>query len=290
MTETRPRPLETPAATGDARLDALATLLAVIDRLRAPDGCPWDLEQTLGSLAPSAIEEAHELVEAIETQQDDATCAGEAGDLLMVVLLLCRIAADEGRFDAEATARSVTEKLVRRHPHVFGSEAADDASHVLVNWERIKREERREKGEDTSALAGVPKTLPALQRADRIGAKARSVGFRWETTEAALRKLEEEVAELRQAIESHGPEDSRVADELGDVFLAGAQLAGYLKLDPEGAARESIRRFEGRFRRVEAELGAGFGEATLEELMGAWERAKRESARLSDPGENSLDR
>lgn len=283
MTDPEPRPLETPEPTGDARLDALATLLAVIDRLRAPDGCPWDLEQTLASLAPSAIEEAHELVEAVETGADDATCAEEAGDLLMVVLLLCRIAADEDRFDAEATARTVAEKLVRRHPHVFGSAEAEDASHVLQNWERIKREERRSKGEDTSALAGVPKALPALQRADRIGAKARSVGFRWTSPEDALRKLEEEVAELRAAFESHGPAHPRVAEELGDVFLAGAQLGGYLKLDPEAAARESVRRFERRFRRVEAELGAGFGEASLSELMAAWERAKREPAAGDDP-------
>ncbi|MEM7310967.1 MAG: nucleoside triphosphate pyrophosphohydrolase [Planctomycetota bacterium] len=274
MTETpAPRPLEPTHESGEPRLDALARLLAIVDRLRAPDGCPWDREQTVASMAPSLIEEAHELVEAIETESEAGTVE-EAGDLLMVVFLICRIAEDEGRFDVSRAARAVGDKLIRRHPHVFGDAEVDGSEHVIANWERIKAEERAEKKEDASALAGVPGAMPALQRAHRVGAKAIAAGFRWEGPEGALAKVEEELGELREAFAAGDRE--AIEAELGDLLMAASFLGNYLKVDPESATRASLRRFEARFRSMEARLGDRVREATLAEWMDAWRAAKAE--------------
>ncbi|HED64882.1 MAG TPA: nucleoside triphosphate pyrophosphohydrolase [Planctomycetes bacterium] len=270
-----PRPLEEPASVGDRRLDGVARLLAVIDRLRAPsDGCPWDLEQTVESLAPGLIEEAFESVEAIEAGKDGAVVE-ELGDLLMGIGLIARIASEEGRFDLGDIGDAVTEKLVRRHPHVFGETRVSGTGEVLANWEKIKRNEREDAETDASALAGVPKALPALQRADRIGAKAISAGFRWSDARGALAKLEEEVAELEAEME-RGDRDA-IERELGDVLMAGALLGRYLGVDPEGATRAAVRRFEARFRAMEARLDAGFEGLDEAALLQAWEAAKERS-------------
>jgi MazG family protein len=279
-----PRPFEEPPPTGDPRLDAVARLLAIVDRLRAPDGCPWDLEQTVASLAPSLIEESHEMVEAVE-QGDDAGTVEEAGDVLMVVALIAKIADQDGRFDFGDAARAVGDKLLRRHPHVFGEAEVTGSEHVIANWERIKRAERSAKEVDDSALAGVPVALPALQRAQRLGAKAVAAGFQWTDRDGALAKLEEEVAELREALASGDREAA--AAELGDVLLAAALVGEYAGLDAEVATRAAARRFEARFRHVEAALGARLGTASLPELLAAWEAAKRaeaedESGRAAD--------
>ena len=270
--EATPRPLDEPAATGDPRLDAFSRLLAIIDRLRAPDGCPWDLEQTVSSMAPSLIEEAFEAVEAIEAGDEEGTVE-ELGDLLLVVTLIARIAQDEGRFDLERAARAVGDKLIRRHPHVFGEVQVDGSQAAIANWEKIKQAERKDKAQDASALAGVPKALPALQRAQRLAAKAVAAGFRWDDAAGARAKLEEEVGELQAALASG---DARAIEaELGDVLLAGAFLGHYLDVDPERATREALRRFEGRFRSMEAELGGSLRERSLDELVAAWEDAKK---------------
>ena len=268
-----PRPLEPTPATGEPRTDALARLLAIVDRLRAPDGCPWDREQTVASLAPSLIEEAHELVEAIETESESGTVE-EAGDLLMVVFLICRIAQDEGRFDLAAAAGAVGDKLVRRHPHVFGAAEVSGSEHVIANWERIKAAERAEKEADSSALAGVPGAMPALQRAHRIGAKAIAAGFRWDDPEGALAKVAEELEELREAFAAG--DRAAMEAELGDLLMAATFVGNYLEVDPERATRASLRRFEARFRAMEARLGEGAREATLEQWMDAWHAAKAE--------------
>ncbi len=271
-----PRPLELLPSTGDARLDALARLLAIVDRLRAPDGCPWDREQTVASMAPSLVEEAHEALETIDRGQDRAT-AEELGDLLMVIALIARIASQEERFDLAAIARAVSDKLVRRHPHVFGDVKVESSTHAIANWEKIKAAERASEEQDASALAGVPLALPALQRASRIAAKAISAGFRWSDERGALAKLHEEVEELAQAL-GRGVEDRRaVEEELGDVLLAAAFLGHYLELDPERAARGALRRFEQRFRRMEASLGERLRSTPLEGLVAAWQQAKRET-------------
>jgi len=273
-----PRPLAPPPPTGDGRLDALATLLAIVDRLRAPDGCPWDKEQSVASMAPSLVEEAHEAVEAIDREADGPTIE-ELGDLLMVIALISKIAGQERRFDIGAVARAVSDKLVRRHPHVFGEVRVDSSAQALSNWEKIKQDERAAKAEDASALAGVPVALPALQRASRISAKAVSAGFQWSDASGALAKVSEEVRELEHAFAERERSPERVFDELGDVLLATAFLGQYLELDPEKAARDALRRFEERFRDMEKRLAGRLRSSTLAEMMAAWEEAKRATAR-----------
>jgi MazG family protein len=273
------RPLEEPRTTGDARLDAVARVLAIVDRLRASDGCPWDREQTVASMAPSLVEEAHEAVEAID-RQDDRETAAELGDLLMVICLIAKIAEqDGGRFDFARLAGAVSEKLVRRHPHVFGEVKVASAGQALANWEKIKESERRGEQKDASALAGVPVALPALQRAARVSGKAIAAGFKWDDAEGALQKVREEVRELERAFAEREHRPERVEEELGDVLLAAAFLGQYLGLDPEQAARASLRRFEARFRSMEARLGQRLRGSTLAEMMAAWEAAKSETAR-----------
>ncbi len=270
-----PRPLEAPPSCGEARTDGVRKLVAVVDRLRAADGCPWDLEQTVASMAPSLVEEAFEALEAIETG-DDAAVTEELGDLLLVVTLIAKIAEQEERFDLGDAARVVSQKLVRRHPHVFGDANVDSAAHVVENWERIKERERLEKDADASALAGVPSALPALQRANRLGAKAIAAGFRWSDAEGALEKIEEELCEVRAAFEAG--DETAVARELGDLLLAAALFGNYVETDAEGAAREAVRRFERRFRTMERTLGGSLRETDLDGLIRAWERVKAEES------------
>jgi MazG family protein len=279
--KTGPRPLEGRSPIGDGSLDALARLLEIVDRLRAPDGCPWDLEQTVASMASSLVEEAFEAVEAIdriaegaESTAGDGDVIEELGDLLMVICLIAKIAAQEGRFDLGLVATRVADKLVRRHPHVFGDLEIDGSEVAIANWEKIKQAERREKKSDASALAGVPVALPALQRADRLAAKSISAGFRWSDSQGAFAKLREEVEELADVLADENPAPDRVESELGDVFLACAFLGHYLKVDPERAARRALRRFEERFRSMEDEIEGPLSKRTLEELLGAWRRAK----------------
>lgn len=282
---TRLRPPE-PVPIDDPRVEAMRHLIGIVDRLREPDGCPWDREQTEASMAPHMIEEAHELLEAIETG-DAEDCAGEAGDVLLNVLLVCRIAMEAGRYDLEQVARQTSQKLVRRHPHVFGDVTAEDSDTVLDNWEAIKRSERAEKDADTSALAGVPAALPALQRAGRLCGKAVSAGFHWARNAGAFAKLTEEVAELEEALpraaleaepkpQMSPAERERVEHELGDVLMAAAFFGKYLGVDPEAVTRQALRRFEGRFRNMEERLGGHLKERTLDEMMAAWKTAKSE--------------
>lgn len=275
-----------PARADDPRVTALASLVAIVDRLREPDGCPWDLEQTEASMAPYAVEEAHELAEAIAESSATAVAA-EAGDCLTVLMLICRIAEQGGRFDLGSAARAASEKLVRRHPHVFGAAEAGTAGEVLESWEDIKRQERAAAEEDTSALAGVPRGLSALHRASRVCQKAVAAGFHWEDARGALGKVEEELRELVEVL----PEDAlrssarptldpavraRVEHELGDLLMASAFLGGYLQLDPEALCRAALGRFEARFRNMEGQFDGPLAGHTLAEMMSAWVRAKDE--------------
>jgi len=282
-TDSRP---ETPASFDDARIGGVARLISIVDRLRAPDGCPWDKKQTIESMAPHLVEEAYEVLEAIETKRD-ADIAEETGDLMMVIALISRIAEESGRFDLATAANAVSDKLVRRHPHVFGEVKVDSADQVVTNWEAIKKAERGEKEVDDSALAGVPIALPALQRAHRMCGKAVSAGFRWSSVKGALAKLAEEKEELDEVLNESGiaqnpdaPLDARdrarIEHELGDVFLAAAFLATYLKMDPEKLCRDAVRRFERRFRSMEAKLERPMSEQSLENLLIAWNEAKIE--------------
>jgi MazG family protein len=268
------------ADASDPRVLALARLVGIVDRLRAPDGCPWDKKQTLASMAPCLVEEAHEALEAIELGRD-ADTAEEAGDVLMVVALICRIAQDEGRFDLARSAGAIADKLVRRHPHVFGEIRAGSAEEAVASWEKVKKQERSGKKEDDSALAGVPVSLPALQRAQRVGAKAVAAGFRWSNAEGAIAKLAEEHEELREALS--GGDRGRIAHELGDVLLAAAFAASYLDLDAEKLCRDAVRRFESRFRSMEGALAKPIAEHSLPELLAAWSRAKAASGTAAIP-------
>ena len=207
----------------------------------------------------------------------------------MVVALICRIAQDEGRFDLAASASAIADKLVRRHPHVFGEVKAESADEVLANWEAIKKSERTEKQTDDSALAGVPVALPALQRAHRIAGKAMSAGFRWSDAGGAYEKLVEEQAELAEALAQPGIDTeaakplagatpdvrTHVEHELGDVLIAAAFLATYLELDPEKICRAAVRRFERRFRETEASIAGPLKDQPLTALREAWRSAKR---------------
>jgi len=284
MSSTRP---PQPVASDDPRLQALGRLLGIVDRLREPDGCPWDRKQSIASMAPHLVEEAHEAVEAVETGRLDELPV-ELGDLLMVVALIARIGSEAGQFDLARAAHAVSDKLVHRHPHVFGDGEARTAEQVLANWEAIKKSERKAKDEDASALAGVPAALPALQRAARVCSKAVSAGFRWDDVSGAVAKLDEEHGELAAALRASGldrdakaPADAEkraaVEHELGDVLLAGAFLAQYLGLDPERLCRDAVRRFETRFRSMEAGLARPMAETSLTELTRAWETAKQQT-------------
>ena len=275
---------ETPATKEDPRVRALARLVGVVDRLRAENGCPWDRKQTVATMAPYLVEEAYEALDAVE-RKTDADVAEECGDLLMVIALVARIAQDGGRFDLAEVGHLVSDKLVRRHPHVFGEVVAQDAETVLANWEAIKKAERVDKQEDASALAGVPLALPALQRAARVSGKAVSAGFRWSSVAGAVATLRAEQGVLEEVLEASGlardakarctPEQrARVEAELGDVLLAGAFLASYLEMDAERLCRAALARFEARFRAMEVDLPGPMKEQGLDVLMAAWERAK----------------
>jgi len=276
--DTKPRPELDPRAV------AIARLLSIVDRLRAPDGCPWDRKQTIESMAPHLVEEAHEVLDAVDKNIDDKI-AEEAGDVMMTVALICRIAEEAGRFDIGRAANASSDKLIHRHPHVFGDVSVGSAEEVLTNWEAIKKREREGKEEDASALAGVPGSLPALQRAQRLCGKAVSAGFRWENVAGAVAKLREEQGELDQALRQSGLDQdagapaspaqrAAVEHELGDVILAAAFLAKYLDLDAEKLTRDASRRFERRFRSMESRMSSPLKDHSLSDLMSAWQLAK----------------
>ncbi len=260
--------------TLDPRLEGLARLVRIVDRLRAPDGCPWDRKQTLASMAPHVLEEAYEVVDALQT--DPSHAVEEVGDLLMNLVLLGRIGQDEERFSLADIAQGVSDKLIRRHPHVFGDAQADDAAGALAQWEAVKQEER-DAGEerDRSRLSGVPRNLPALLRAYRVGQKASQAGFEWPDLAGPIAKVHEELGELERELEPASPDASRVRAELGDLLFAVVNVARHVGVEPEMSLRETIDRFSSRFRAIEAELGDRFADASLEEMEAAWERAKR---------------
>ncbi|MDH4185142.1 MAG: nucleoside triphosphate pyrophosphohydrolase [Nitrospinota bacterium] len=248
-------------------------LVQIMARLRAPDGCPWDREQTHKSLKPYLIEEVYETLEALDSG-DDAEFRAELGDLLLQVVFHAQLAAEEGRFNIDDVAEGICQKLVRRHPHVFGETQADTSEQVLVNWEKIKKEEKAGK-EKNSALDGVPTSMPALLRAQRLQSKARSVGFDWDSADGAFEKLDEEMAEFRAAFVAMDPK--RLEDEMGDLFFTLVNVSRLLKINPEEALTGSITKFITRFRHVESQVaksGQELNKVGLEEMDRLWEEAK----------------
>jgi MazG family protein len=259
---------------------ALSRLLEIMDKLRDPGGCPWDREQTLRTLTPYLLEEAHEVIEAIESG-DVAHHREELGDLLFQVVFQARVAREEGKFDFADVCDAIAGKLTRRHPHVFGDVSVSGSKEVVKNWERIKADERKEKGQsERSAIGGVPVALPALVRAERLTEKAGAVGFDWPDAGSVLAKVREELAELTEAVEGGAPE--RIESELGDLLFAIANLGRWLKVHPEESLRGTLRRFEGRFHHIEKKLrerGKSPRESDLAEMDALWNEAKaREGA------------
>ncbi len=260
---------ETDAAERELRrlLDIMATLR---DRTA---GCPWDVAQNFDSIAPYTIEEAYEVADAI-ARRDFAALPDELGDLLLQVVFHARMAEEAGRFGFADVARAIADKMLRRHPHVFGAAAARDAGMQALAWEEQKRAERAARAE-TGTLAGIPVGLPGLTRAVKLTARAARVGFDWPDAGAVLDKLDEETAELRAELE--GADRARLQDELGDMLFVLANLARKLSLDPESCLRHANLKFARRFAAVEAALAAQGrmpAEATLAEMEAEWQAAK----------------
>jgi MazG family protein len=251
-------------------------------RLRGPEGCPWDREQSHESLAPCLIEEAYELLEAIEGRRPQHLCE-ELGDVLLQVVFHAQLASERGEFDAHDVAQRIVDKLYHRHPHVFGDVEVSGSGEVLHNWEVLKHAEYAEEPRQ-SVLDGIPQALPALQRAQKLQRRASRVGFDWEEVGGPRAKLDEELAELDEAVAAADPEAIR--HEIGDVLASVANLCRFLDVDAEGALREGNRRFEGRFRQVEAAAkaqGRALSEMTLAEMEELWEAAKAAQALPPNP-------
>jgi MazG family protein len=261
----------------DTSLPAIDRLLSIMDRLRDPKGgCPWDLEQSFKTIAPHTIEEAYEVVEAIESG-DRAALKDELGDLLFQVVFYARLGKEEGCFDFAAIAEAISEKMLRRHPHVFADADIRDAASQTVAWEATKAAERAKKSENPGVLDGVSTALPASTRALKLQARAARVGFDWPDASQVLDKIEEEIGEVRHEIVTNAPHD-RLEDEMGDLLFACVNLARKLKIDPETALRRGNAKFERRFRSIEADLatdGRTPAQSGLEEMEALWVKAKQ---------------
>lgn len=247
-------------------------LVQLMTKLRSPDGCPWDRKQTLPDLKPYVIEEAYEVVDAIDRDDRDALLE-EVGDLLLEAVFIAEITRDEGSFDVYDSITSIHDKLVRRHPHVFGDVIAGDAEQVLVNWEKLKSEER--KAENKSVLSGVPRSMPALLKASRLTEKAARVGFDWRRTDDVFDKLDEEIGELREAVASS--DAKKIEEEVGDLLFTIANIARKVNVNPEEALQSTNRKFMSRFESMESSVhsrGQNLDQLSLEEMDQLWDEAK----------------
>jgi MazG family protein len=277
-------------------------LVALMDKLRSPEGCPWDREQTYATLAPMLIEEAYEAFEAVEEAREGnpAPLRDELGDLLFQIVFYAQVAKERGDFTISDVTHAIHTKMVRRHPHVFAGAEASDSAEVLRNWEAIKAEEKRAAGrearaEDSSLLDGVSTKAPALMEAHQLSTKAARVGFDWKNIEDIFDKLHEEIDELRAAIresdaagkqegaetEEAGAEQrqARVREELGDLLFAVTNIARHLQTEPEAALKLANRKFRRRFRHIERGLearGRSLDAATLDEMEALWQEAKKQ--------------
>lgn len=267
-------------------------LVALMARLRSPQGCPWDREQTYATLAPMLLEEAYEAFEAVEEAREGRPLElrDELGDLLFQIVFYAQVAAERGEFAIGDVTEAIHSKMVRRHPHVFGDAQADDSAAVLRSWEAIKAEEKRAAGKDSasdesSLLDGISTRAPALMEAHQLSTKAARVGFDWQHVEDIFDKLHEEIEELRAAIKEHAEteagqgetESARVREEVGDVLFAVTNIARHLGIEPEAALKVTNRKFRKRFRHIEKSLqerGRALDQATLDEMEALWQEAK----------------
>ncbi|MDQ1708388.1 MAG: tetrapyrrole methylase family protein / MazG family protein [Pyrinomonadaceae bacterium] len=262
-------------------------LIKLMQKLRAPDGCPWDREQTYATLAPMLLEEAYEAFEAVEEARAGRPneLRDELGDLLFQIVFYAQVAQEQGDFNINDVTGAIHDKMVRRHPHVFGDTDANDTATVLRNWEAMKQEERLAAGKDVredSLLNGVSSKAPALMEAHQLSSKAARVGFDWKQLEDIFTKLEEEVGELRAAIQTHAASASEadhtfVREEVGDLLFAVTNIARHLKVEPEAALKLTNRKFRRRFGYIERKLrerGQPFEATTIAELETLWQEAK----------------
>jgi len=269
-------------------MDEFSRLVAIMATLRSPEGCPWDREQTLDSLKPFVLEETYEVLEAID-RHDHAGLCEELGDFLFEAVFLAQLESEAGHFTIADSLKSITDKLVRRHPHVFARDestaAIDSPEKVLRRWEEIKAEERGGVAKKKGLLGGVPATLPALLRAYEIGVRAKSVGFDWTKVSDVLDKIQEEVDELREVVNARSATASaertesaeRMEEEMGDLLFTMAHLSRQLGIEPETALRKANDKFTKRFESMESTIessGRKMSSMTLEELEASWQHAK----------------
>lgn len=267
MAEPTQKPLPPPAS-----LPPIVRLVQIMAILRSPQGCPWDHKQTLQTLKNHLVEESHEVLDAIDSGSREKLC-DELGDLLLQVVFQSQLCAEENAFTFDDVANAIVEKLIRRHPHVFGGVTVSGADEVLKNWDEIKKTEKG--GEPRSTLEGVPKSLPALHRAHLIQKRAARAGFDWDSANGALEKLDEEIAEIRDAIATG--DETKIRDELGDLLFSAVNVSRFLGHNPEEALHESIAKFSRRFQAVENEVsrtGKKMSGNTLAELDEIWNRVK----------------
>ncbi|MFH0925892.1 MAG: nucleoside triphosphate pyrophosphohydrolase [bacterium] len=255
----------------------LDTLVEIMSKLRGKEGCPWDLQQTRESLIPFLIEETYEVVEAISNANPEEI-KEELGDLLFQVIFHTQIAKERSEFDINDTINYVTEKIIRRHPHVFADIKVKDAKEVLKNWEQIKQEEKRgkQKKEEKSILSGLPRQMPALLKAHRLQEKVSRVGFDWDNLDQVFKKVDEELMEFKEAISKKG--EMEIEEEFGDLLFSLVNVARYIHIDPELALNKTIDKFINRFHYIEENLtkqGKDLGKVSLEELDQLWEEGKK---------------
>jgi nucleoside triphosphate diphosphatase len=262
------------------KIHGIERLKYIMERLRNPEnGCPWDIEQTYESIAPYTIEEAYEVADAID-HKDMAALKDELGDLLLQVIYHTQMASEDNAFTFDDVVEAISEKMVRRHPHVFGASDVESAEQQTANWEDQKAKERAQKSDEIGVLGGVAKGLPALLRAFKLQKRAARVGFDWPSTDGAYDKLTEEFDELNEEIQAPIQDQQKLIDEFGDVLFSAVNLARKLEVDPEAALRQGNLKFETRFSYIEKTLereGKAFDDVSLEDMETLWQEAKKKS-------------
>lgn len=264
---------EMPPHEGQGK-DPMTEAVAIMARLRGPGGCPWDREQTFDTIKKYTLEETYEVFDAIE-RRAWPELKDELGDLLLQVLFYAQMAAEAGYFTIDDVAANLSAKLIRRHPHVFGDVLAEDANTVLKNWEEIKQEEKKAVG-NTSLLGDIPRSMPAMQEAGKLGSRAAKVRFDWPDVSGLFDKLNEEAGELQDELRKPEPDKGAIEGEFGDLLFTMANLARHLRVDPESALRLANAKFRSRFEAMEREAGGhdGLKTRTPSELEELWSRAK----------------
>jgi len=247
-------------------------LIKIVEKLRGPEGCPWDKEQTRESLKPFLIEELYELLDALDENNSEGI-KEELGDMLFQIVLHCQLSKEHGLFDINDVIENITRKMIRRHPHVFGSKNFKTTKEVMTWWEEHKKKEGKSK---ESVIEGIPKTLPALLKAQKIQHKASRVGFDWERIEDIFKKLDEEINEFKCALDKKNQKE--IEDELGDIFFVLVRISNFVGVNPEDALRKTISKFIHRFKHIEMkalEQGRRLSDMTLEEMDAFWNEAKK---------------